>query len=73
MIIGKIRKNDKIKKFSLDLQCTMCGVNVPGGMKTSEEFYNTGLFHIEVESFRKNYLCGKCRDKKRIFEKSDFK
>lgn len=66
MILGKIEKNDKIIKFSLDLHCIDCGSHVPGGIKTSEKYYNSELFHVEVENLQKKYLCGKCRDKKRI-------
>ncbi len=66
MIIGKINKNEKTKKFELDLNCTNCRKKVPGGFKTSEKFYNTESFKKEMTLFEKNYLCGVCRDKKRI-------
>ncbi|MEX0863150.1 hypothetical protein [Nitrosopumilus sp.] len=65
MIIGKINKNEKIKKFDLELHCTNCGKKVPGGLKTSEKFYGTDPFKKEVDLFEKNYLCGICRDKKK--------
>jgi hypothetical protein len=66
MIVGKIDKNEKIKKFDLDLHCTNCGKKVPGGLKTSEKFYGTESFKKEIRTLEKNYLCGICRDKKRI-------
>lgn len=69
MIIGKISANDKIIKFNLDIKCTKCGKAVPGGIKTSQNYYNTIPFLKEIEQFKKNYLCGKCRDTKRISEK----
>jgi len=69
VIIGKIKKNDKIIKFQLNLFCTKCGKSVPGGMRASEKYYNSNLFKIELENFKKNYLCGICRDAKRIKDK----
>jgi len=66
MIIGKIKKNEKKVKLDLDIYCTNCGKKVPGGIKTSEKYYGTESFLKEVEDFKKNYLCGRCRDKKRV-------
>ena len=66
MIIGKINKNEKRVKFVLDIHCTNCGKKVPGGLQASEKFYGTELFKKELEQFKKNYLCGICRDKKRV-------
>ena len=66
MIIGKINKNEKLVKFVLDIHCTDCGKKVPGGLQTSEKFYGTEPFKIELENFKKDYLCGICRDKKRV-------
>ena len=65
MKIGKIEKNEKTIKFNLEIYCSNCGKKVPGGMKASEKFYNSKEFENEVENFKKNYLCGICRDKKR--------
>jgi len=66
MIIGKIKKNEKKVKLDLDIYCTNCGKKVPGGVKTSEKYYGTKSFLTEVGDFKKNYLCGICRDKKRV-------
>ena len=66
MIIGKINKDEKRVKFNLDITCSNCKRRVPGGMQTSEKYYQTDSFHKEVEEFKKKYLCGKCRDKKRV-------
>ena len=65
MIIGKIEKNEKTIRFNLDIHCSNCGKKVPGGMKASEKFYNSKEFESEIKKFKKNYLCGVCRDKKR--------
>lgn len=69
MIIGKIEKNEKKIKFHLDIICTKCGKTVPGGMKTSENYFGSDSFKKEIDIFKKNYLCGICRDKKRLADK----
>ena len=66
MILGKISENEKIKKIDLDISCTNCGKKVTGGLKTGEKYYQTNEFKIELDNFLQNYLCGICRDKKRI-------
>jgi len=66
VIIGRIEKNEKSIRFNLDIHCSSCSKKVPGGMKASEKFYNSNKFQKEIENFKKNYLCGVCRDKKRI-------
>ena len=65
MIIGKIEPDEKTVRFNLEIFCSNCGKKVPGGMKSSEKFYNSKEFEKEIENFKKNYLCGICRDKKR--------
>ena len=66
MIFGKIEKNEKIIKFNVEMQCVNCKKQVPGGMKSSESYFNTHEFNIELKKFQKTYLCGVCRDKKRV-------
>ena len=70
MIIGKINEDEKRRKFELEIICTNCKIKVPGRMQSSEKYYGTDLFKKEVEEFKKNYLCGRCRDKKRVSEMS---
>ena len=65
MIIGKVLENEKRVKFNEEIHCNGCGKQVPGGLQTGESYYQTKLFKIELESFKKSYLCGICRDKKR--------
>ena len=65
MILGKINKNESTIRFSLDLNCVNCGKKVPGGMLASEKYYGTYSFLLEVDDFKKKYLCGICRDEKR--------
>ncbi len=70
MIIGKISEGDKKVKLNLEIFCTNCGKKVPGGIQTSEKYYGTEKFLSELEDFKKNYLCGQCRDKNRIMANS---
>ena len=66
MIIGKNSENEKKVKFNLEIHCTNCDKKVPGGIKAGEKYSQTKEFKIELEEFKKNYLCGICRDKKRV-------
>ena len=66
MKFGKIEKNEKTIKFNLELKCNNCNKKVPGGMKSGENYFETIEFNKELEEFKKTYLCGVCRDKKRI-------
>ena len=66
MIFGKIKENEKIIKFNVEIQCTNCCKKVPGGMKAGETYFETKKFNMDLKEFKKTYLCGICRDKKRI-------
>ncbi len=66
MIIGKISENEKKVKFDVDIHCNNCGKKVPGGMQTGEGYFQTKAFKIELADFKRNYLCGICRDEKRV-------
>ena len=70
MIIGKISEGDKKVELNLDISCTNCGKKVPGGIRTSEKYHGTDAFLKELDDFKKNYLCGQCRDKIRIGKNS---
>lgn len=65
MIIGRVFDDEKKVKFEADIVCSNCGKKVPGGLQTGESYYKTQEFELELENFKKNYLCGICRDKKR--------
>ena len=66
MIIGKVLENEKKVKFNVEIHCTNCSKKVPGGIQTGEKYSQTEEFEIEIEEFKKKYLCGICRDKKRL-------
>ena len=66
MIIGKILENEKRVKVNVEIHCTNCGKKVPGGILAGVRYSQTKAFKIELENFKKKYLCGICRDKKRL-------
>ena len=66
MIIGKINGDEPTIRFSVNLSCTQCGKKVPGGLLSSKKYYGTHSFMLEIDDFKKNYLCGICRDKERV-------
>ncbi len=66
MIIGKISENEKRVKFYVKIHCTDCNKTVPGRVVAAEKYYGTKAFRVELENFKKNYLCGICRDKRRV-------
>ena len=66
MIFGKISENENKIKFNVEIHCTSCGKKVPGGCQAGEKYYQTESFKIELEDFKRNYLCGICRDRKRV-------
>ena len=66
MIIGKISENERKVRLDVKIHCTNCGKQVPGGLKVGENYSKTDEFKIELEKFMQNYLCGICRDKKRV-------
>lgn len=65
MIIGKVGKDDRKVRFSLDIRCTSCQKKVPGGMAASQQYFGTYSFLLEVDHLKKTYLCGACRDSRR--------
>jgi len=66
MIIGRVLENEKRVKFNAEIKCTGCGTHVPGGLQTGESYYQTDDFKKELDEFLRRYLCGRCRDKKRV-------
>ena len=66
MIIGKIKKDEETIRLNTDINCSNCGKSVPGGIRTSKKYAKTEDFIKELKEFKKNYLCGICRDRKRV-------
>ena len=66
MIIDKISRNEKKIKCDIEIHCTNCGKKVSVELKVGEKYSQTKSFEKELEYFKKSYLCGICRDKKRV-------
>ena len=66
MIIGNLKDDEPTIRFDLNLFCTNCKKKVPGGMLTSKNYFGSYSFLLEVDDFKKKYLCGICRDKIRV-------
>ena len=60
------KKIEKIIKFNVKIKCIDWNKQIQGEMKSSENYFNTNEFNKEWKKFQKIYLCGVCRDKKRI-------
>ena len=69
MILGRILDNEKKVKLNIEIHCTSCKKKVPGGILTGEQFFQSDEFKTKLNDFKKNYLCGICRDKKRLDNK----
>jgi len=69
MRIGNFNNDESTIRFSLNLSCIACRKKVPGSMLTSEKYFGSYSFLLEIDTLKKNYLCGKCRDKKRLTNK----
>jgi len=68
MRIGKFTDGEPTIRFNLNLKCIQCGKSVPGGLIASENYFGSYGFLLEIDALKKTYFCGKCRDKKRIFD-----
>ncbi len=66
MIIGKISKGEKTVKFFVKINCIDCKKTVSGKILASEKYSKTESFTKELEKFKKDYLCGICRDRRRV-------
>ena len=66
MILGKISKNDEKVKFNVPINCTDCNKKVPGRIIAEKKYSQTKAFKVELENFKRDYLCGICRDRKRV-------
>ena len=69
MNFGRFSKDEKRIRIKVDIHCSSCQKKVPGGLQTGEQYYESEEFEKELEDFKKNYLCGKCRDRQRINKK----
>jgi|TARA_B110000467_G_scaffold79269_1_gene71624 hypothetical protein len=47
--LNKLAKNEKIIKFDVEIQFVDCKKRVPGGMKSSENYFNAYEFNKELK------------------------
>lgn len=68
MKIGNFPDSEKTVRFEIEIHCTNCGKQVPGGIQTGETYSQSKEFQNDLRELKENYLCGICRDKKRILK-----
>ena len=66
MKLGEIAEDEDRLKLDIDLYCSECAKRVLGDIWVGYKFYTSSTFTDEIESFKKRYLCGICRDKHRV-------
>ena len=68
MILGRIEEGQKRIRLECEISCTRCSKRVPGGIVVADGFDKTEEFCRMLEDLRESYLCGICRDAKRVEE-----
>lgn len=71
MILGRIGEGQKRIRLEREMRCTRCSKRVPGGIVVADGFEKTGEFCRMLEDLRETYLCGRCRDAKRVGEAAE--
>lgn len=54
MRIGKFTGDESTIRFHLELACVRCGKKVPGGIVTSENYFGSYAFLLEIDELKKN-------------------
>lgn len=68
MKIGNFPDSERKIRLEIEIHCTNCGKQVPGGIQTGEKYSQSVEFQNDLEELKENYLCGICRDKKRVLK-----
>ena len=66
MKIGNFPDSEAKIRLEIEIHCTECGKQVPGGIQTGEKYSQSAEFQNDLKELKENYLCGICRDKKRV-------
>ena len=66
MKIGNFQDSEKTVRLEIEIFCKECGKQVPGGILTGEKYAQSAEFKKDIEELKENYLCGICRDRKRV-------
>lgn len=70
MILGRIKEGQRRTRLKCEMRCTSCSKRVPGGIVVAEGFDKTEEFCRMLESLKSAYLCGICRDARRVRRKA---
>lgn len=68
MKIGKFPDSEREIRLEIEIHCTNCDKQVPGGIQTGKKYSQSEKFQKDLKELRENYLCGICRDKKRVLK-----
>ena len=66
MIFGRISRDEPVLRLNLTIFCCNCKKTVPGGVTVSKLYHDSDEFDTDLRKFMDAYLCGRCRDKKRV-------
>ena len=66
VIFGTVSGDEPVVRLNLEIRCSSCKKTVPGGVTISKRHYGSDGFDAEMQAFMRGYLCGICRDKKRV-------
>ena len=66
VIFGTVSGDEPVVRLNLEIRCSSCKKTVPGGVTISKRHYGSDGFDAEIQAFMRGYLCGICRDKKRV-------
>lgn len=66
MKIGNFPDSERKIRLEIEIHCTECGKQVPGGIQTGKKYSQSAEFQNDLSELKENYLCGICRDKKRV-------
>lgn len=66
MKIGDFPKTDRKIRLEIQIHCTDCGKKVPGGITTGKKYSESSQFQEDIKKLKKDYQCGRCRDKNRV-------
>lgn len=70
MLLGDVGRDETRVLVDMKLHCTQCSKEVRGNVYTSQRLHGTAEFDRQSKEFQKVYLCGRCRDRKRVAERS---
>lgn len=68
MKIGNFPDSETKIRLEIEIHCRECGKQVPGGIQTGEKYSQSKEFQNGLKELKENYLCGICRDKKRVLK-----